>query len=69
MCLIFTNFKNGRHFELATNFFLSEVIPEVEYTKNSRYYLSAARAYFTKDVRTSLAKPPVKFNGDLGMIV
>ena len=31
LCLIFENFQNGRHFELATNF-LPEVIPEVEYT-------------------------------------
>ena len=29
LCLIFQNFENGRHFELATNF-LPEVIPEVE---------------------------------------
>ena len=29
--LIFENFQNNRHFEVATNF-LPEVIPEVEYT-------------------------------------
>ena len=32
LCLIFQIFQNGRHFELATNFF-TEVIPEVEYTR------------------------------------
>ena len=31
LCLIFKNFQNGRHYKFATNF-LSEVIPEVEYT-------------------------------------
>ena len=32
LCLIFQNFQNGRHFELATNF-LPEVVPEVKYTR------------------------------------
>ena len=32
LCLIFQNFQNGCHFELATNF-LPEGIPEVEYTR------------------------------------
>ena len=32
LCLIFQNFQNGRHFELATNF-LPEFIMEVEYTR------------------------------------
>ena len=30
--LIFENFQNDRHFELATKFF-QEVVPEVEYTR------------------------------------
>ena len=30
LCLIFQNFQNGRHFKLATKFFLLEVIAEVE---------------------------------------
>ena len=29
--LIFQNFQNGRHFQVAKNFFLLNVIPEVEY--------------------------------------
>ena len=33
LCLIFQNFQNVRQFELATNFFLPEGIPEVEYAK------------------------------------
>ena len=32
LCLIFQNFQNGRHFQLAT-IFLQEVILEVEYTR------------------------------------
>ena len=32
MCLIFQNFQNGRHFEVATNFILPDVIQEFEYT-------------------------------------
>ena len=31
LCLIFKNFQNGRHFELATIFFSAEVKPEVKY--------------------------------------
>ena len=31
LCLIFQNFQNGRHFEVAINFFLLEAIPEVRY--------------------------------------
>ena len=33
LCLIFQIFQNGRHFELATNFFTGSFIPEVEYTR------------------------------------
>ena len=33
LCLIFQNFQNRRHFELATDFFLPEVILELEYTR------------------------------------
>ena len=32
LCLIFQNLKNGHHFELD-KLFLTEVIPEVEYTR------------------------------------
>ena len=34
LCLIFQQFQNGRHFEIATNN-LPEVIPEVEYTSKT----------------------------------
>ena len=39
LCLIFRNFQNGRHFEVATNV-LPKVIPEVEYSSQRAISIS-----------------------------
>ena len=46
LCLIFQNFQNGRHFELATNF-SSEVIPEVEYTRKIAVSISDILSFWS----------------------
>ena len=46
LCLIFRNFQNGCHFEVATNFFLPEVISEVEYTKQIAMSISDILSFF-----------------------
>ena len=47
LCLIFQNFQNGRHFELATNFFLPEVILEVEYTRKMAISISDILSFWS----------------------
>ena len=44
--LIFQNFQNDRHFELATNF-LPEVIPEVEYTRDMAISISDILSFWS----------------------
>ena len=46
LCLIFQNFQNGRHFELATNF-LPEDIPEVENTRNIAISISDILSFWS----------------------
>ena len=47
LCLIFQNFRNGRHFELATKLFLPEVILEVEYTRKIAISISDILSFWS----------------------
>ena len=40
-------FQNGSHFELTTNFFLSEVMPEVEYTRKIAISISDILSFWS----------------------
>ena len=39
LCLIFQNFENGRHFELATNFFTGRYTGRIMYQKDSQEHI------------------------------
>ena len=46
LCLIFQNFQNGRHFELATNFFIGSYTG-VEYTRNIAMSISDILSFWS----------------------
>ena len=52
LCLIFEHFPIDHYFEVATNFLLSEVIPEDEYASKIAMSISDISSFF--DRRSSL---------------